>query len=82
MKIFQISLNAAFRFYVELKRKYFEELWRIKQMLVPIDFHSRERNTIEVNRDHKLFDYQHSSNIFYVQQQKETRTGLEQHEGE
>ncbi len=35
--------------------------WRTKQLLVPIDFHSRERNTMEVDQDHQLFDYQHST---------------------
>ncbi len=40
--------------YAEHKGRYFE-------LLVPIDFHSRERNTMEVNRDHQPFDYQHSS---------------------
>ncbi len=29
--------------------------------LVPNDFHTRERNIMEVNGDHQLFDYQHSS---------------------
>ncbi len=32
-----------------------------KLLLVPTDFHSRERNTMEVNGDYQLFDYQHSS---------------------
>ncbi len=39
---------------------------------------SRERNTMEVNGDHQLFDYQHSSkHLFFVQHKKETHTGLE-----
>ncbi len=28
-----------FLFYVEHKRRYFEEFWRTKQLLVPIEFH-------------------------------------------
>ncbi len=32
-----------------------------KTVLVPVDFHSRERNTMEVNGEHQLFDYQNSS---------------------
>ncbi len=61
--------------YAEHKRRYFKEFWRTKKLLVPIDFRSSERNTMEVNGDHQLFDYQHSSNIlFYVQHKKETHT--------
>ncbi len=33
--------------YVEHKRRYFDEFWRAKRLLVPIDFHSRERNTMD-----------------------------------
>jgi len=37
--------------------QHFEEFWRTKQLLVPnIDFHCGERNTMEVNEDHQLFD--------------------------
>ncbi len=43
-----------------------------KQLLVPTDFHSVERTTTEVNGDHQLFGYHHSS----VQQQKEIHAGL------
>ncbi len=32
---------------VEHKRRYFEEYWRTKQLLVPTDFHSREINGIQ-----------------------------------
>ncbi len=53
--------------YAEHKGRYFE-------LLVPIDFHSRERNTMAVNRDHQPFDYQHSSK--YLLYKKETNTGL------
>ncbi len=46
--------------YVEHKIRYFGECGRTKQLLVPIDFY-REWNTMEVNGDHQLFDYQNSS---------------------
>ncbi len=39
-------------------------------------------NTMEVNGYCQLFSYQHSSNIFCVQQKTETHTGLEQLQGE
>ncbi len=32
-----------------------------KQLTVSIDFHSMEKNTMEVNGNHKLLDYPHSS---------------------
>ncbi len=56
----------------------------IKQLMVPIDFHSISLPNMEVNGDQQLFGsskmYQ---NIFFcVQHMKETYTGLEQHEGE
>ncbi len=35
--------------------------------------------TMEVNRDHQLFGYQHSSKYFFVKQNKETY-GLERQE--
>ncbi len=36
---------------------FIKNFWRTKQLLVPnIDFHCGERNTIEVNEDHQLFD--------------------------
>ncbi len=74
---------CKFLYYAERIRRYFKEFWRTKQLLVPIDFHSREINTMEVNGDHQLFDYSILQNIFfYVQQKRETHTGLEQHEGE
>ncbi len=44
-------------FLCSLQKKIF---WRTKQLLVAIDFH-RERNTMEVNGDLQLFDYQLSS---------------------
>ncbi len=59
--------------YVEHTRRYFKEFWRTKQ-LVPIEFHSREINTMDVNGDHQLFDYQHSSK--YLQHNKKN-SGLE-----
>ncbi len=43
------------------KRRYFEEFWKTKQMLVPINFHWREINSMEVNGDQQLFDYQQPS---------------------
>ncbi len=33
----------------------------ITKQLVPIDFHGMKTNTMEVNGDHQLFGYQHSS---------------------
>ncbi len=45
----------------------------IKQLIVPIDFHSISFPTMEVNGDQQLFCVQHK---------KETYTGLERHEGE
>ncbi len=50
-----------FLFNVEHKIRYFEEFWRTKQSLVPINFQSKEINTKEVNGDRQLFDCQHSS---------------------
>jgi len=32
-----------------------------KQFMGPTDFHSRNKNTVEVNGDHQLSGYQHSS---------------------
>ncbi len=32
-----------------------------EQLLVTIDFYSRENNIVEVNGDHPLFNYQQSS---------------------
>ncbi len=87
MKIVNIDPNVIpnlyrFHSYVEHGIRYFEEFWRTKELLVPNDFHSRERNTMEVN-GHQLFDYSILPNIFfYVQHKKETHTGLERLEGE
>ncbi len=51
----------------------------IEQCILPIDFHSREINTMEVNGEDCLA----LQNIFFcVQHKKETYTGLERHEGE
>ncbi len=47
------------------QKKISEEFWRTKQMLVLNDFFSRERNTMEVNGDHQLFDYQYSSKYLH-----------------
>ncbi len=47
--------------------------------MVPIDFHSSEINTMEVNGDHQLIL---QNILFHVQHKKETHTGLERHEGE
>ncbi len=54
----------------------------IKQLMVPIEFHSISFNTMEVKGDQQLFSsskFYFLQNIFYVQH-KETHTGLEQHE--
>ncbi len=61
-QLFGSSKQNLYKFLsnVEHKRRYFEEFWITKQLLLPTDFHSKERNTMEVNGDHQLFDYQHS----------------------
>ncbi len=54
--------------------------WRmlvIKQLTVPIDFHSISFPTMEFNGDQQL-----SLKLWSVQHKKETYTGLEWHEGE
>ncbi len=47
-----------------------------KQLLVPIDFHSIDKHTMEVNGDQQLFGYILQNNLFCVQQKKEIHTGL------
>ncbi len=42
--------------YAEHNGRYFEML-----VPLPVDFHSRERNTMEVNGYHQQFNYQSSS---------------------
>ncbi len=61
-----ISNRYEFLSYAEHKRRYFEELWNTKQLLIPIDFHRRDINNMEVNGDHQLFDYQHSSKYIFL----------------
>ncbi len=58
--------------YAEHKRRYFEEC------LVPIDFYNIYFPTIEVIGDQQLF----GSSKYILMFNKETYTGLEQHEGE
>ena len=54
----------------------------------PIDFHSRKKNTMEVNGDQQLFNYQPSLKYLILclaEERKiiqENHTGLEQLEGE
>ncbi len=53
----------------------------IKQLMVPIDFHSIYLPTMEVNP--AVWFFKILQNIFFcVQHKKETYTGLERHEGE
>ncbi len=55
----------------------------IKQLMVPIDFHSIYFSTMEVNWERQLFGSSKFFQIFFcVQHMKETYTGLEQHKGE
>jgi len=65
----------------EHKRWHFEEY---KQLVDPIDFHSMEKSTMEVNGLHQLFGYLFcfSKYIICVQQKNEIHSGLEQLEGE
>ncbi len=55
----------------------------IKQLMVPIDFHSITFPTMEVNGDQQLFGsskfFKISSSVFNI---RNFYTGLEQHEGE
>lgn len=51
--------------------------------MVPIYFHSMEKNTVDVNGDQKPFGYPQSlKNIVCAQKKKATSTGLKQLEGE
>ncbi len=57
--------------------------WRTKQLLVPIDFHSKERNAMEVNETINCLITSILQNIiFYVQHERETNKGLELQEGD
>ncbi len=57
--------------------------WRTKQLLVPIDFHSKERNAMEVNETINCLITSILQNIFfYVQHERYTHTGLEWQEGD
>ncbi len=49
-------------------------MWVTKQLLVTIDFHRMEKNTMEVTHMEVTHILQ---NIFYVREKKETLTGLE-----
>ncbi len=67
--------------YAELKRRYlryFEEVLRTEELLVPIDFHSRERKSMGTINSLITSILQNNFCSTY----KETYTGLEQHEGE
>ncbi len=69
--------------YAEHKRWYSEEFWRTKQLLIPIDFRSVERNTMESTETINCLITSIPQNIlFYVKHKKETHTSLERHEGE
>ncbi len=55
----------------------------IKQLMVPIDFHSIYFSAMEGNWDRQLFVSSKFLQIFFcVQHMKEIYTGLEQHKGE
>jgi len=42
-----------------------------RQLMLAVDFHSRGKNTMEVNEPHQLFGYQHSLKyIFFCVQLK------------
>ncbi len=76
-----MSFKTCMGFFLILNTK--EDILKNQTVVGPHDFHSRERNTIEVNGDHQLFDYQHSLKyLLYVQHKKQTHTGFERHEDE
>jgi len=41
-------------------------MFLIKQLSVAIDFHSMEKNTMEINGYRQLFVYQHSSKYLFL----------------
>jgi len=56
-----------------------------RQLTAPIDFHEIFFPSVEVNGCRQLSDYQHSSKYnlaVFKRKKKDTRTGLEQLEGE
>ncbi len=67
-----MSFQTCMSFFLMLNTK--KLFWRIlknQRMLVPFDFHSRERNTMEVNGDHHLVITSILQNILFYVQHKE-----------